>query len=404
MRRDYQKMQERILPGRETQEWMWEEIEKKAAEKTRKHDFKFRVRMAAGVMAAVAVLAVCVPQTNLAKQITGFFKEYFFTDANVEQDITQVGYEDEDEHVRMQVQEMLSDGACIYCNICYEALDDVGRNWLFGREFDSEDIKLANVDDEFSQSSGWGWDVTEQKERATDKSRYFSFYHMDYSGNYNLKNSTRTLFYPMYRRQGIGKIKIESNMDTVTYRLEGEGSISKFFEPKYLVVSKLSYAVLGKDKGTYYRYINEWGTEQFHINEEYEAELDERDDREDEFGIKLSFIMENGLGEDAVGHEEGQFGEKFYRYKVVNAIGNGIGGMPYGVQGVDFVVTSGYFNGESYALTNATADDAKVWKKDSTPDDSESWKKNLTLDDPNALIAVKMDGIYYNLVKEEIAE
>ena len=403
MRRDYQKMQEEIMPRRETQEWMWEEIEKKAAAKTKKYDFRLRGKMAAGVVAAVVVLAICIPQTNLAKQITGFLKEYFFMDADIEQDITQVDYEDKDEHVRMQIQEMLSDGACVYCNICYEALDDVGEEWLFGREFGTEDIKFADVDDEFNESSGWTWDVAEQKERATDKLRYFTLWHMDNSGNYNMKNDTRTLFYPMYRRQGIGKIKVASNMDTVTYRLEGEGSISDYFEPRYLVVSKLSYAVLGKDKGTYYTYINEWGTLTYQMTEGYEKELDERIERE-EIGIKLSFIMENGSREDDVEHGKGYPGSDFYHYKVINAIGYGIGGTPYGVQGVDFVVTTGNFNGGSYALADATMDEPKVWKKDSTPDDPEVWKKNLTLDDPESLVAVKIDGIYYNLVKEEITE
>ena len=33
MRKDYQRMQEDLLPGKETREWIWEAIEEKAAKR-----------------------------------------------------------------------------------------------------------------------------------------------------------------------------------------------------------------------------------------------------------------------------------------------------------------------------------------------------------------------------------
>ncbi len=363
MRWDYREMQKEILPGRETQDWLWEEIEKKAATENRKSVILPWFKAAASVAAAVLVLVVLFPQTSWAEQITGFLKEFFYMDADVEQSIVSNVYEDEGKygHVRMQIGELLSDGACVYFNICYEATDADGEKWLAEQEFDGENIRFVNINNEAAKSSGCEWELREQEELATEKARYFTFYYRDASGNFYLKDRARTLFYPMYNSQGIGKIDITTNLDTVSYRLEGEGSPSRYYEPRYLVVSKLSYAVLGKDMGTYIEYINRDGGVQYQMTKGFEEELDQRWE-DGKYGMDTVFIMQDGSRLDA-------------------SVGNGMGGEPIGVPEVDYVVTSGCFN-----------------------NDEDDWRKNATLKDPEAVAALELDGIHYDLVKEEITE
>lgn len=363
MRWDYREMQKEILPGRETQDWLWEEIEKKAATENRKSVILPWFKAAASVAAAVLVLVVLFPQTSWAEQITGFLKEFFYMDADVEQSIVSNVYEDEGKygHVRMQIGELLSDGACVYFNICYEATDADGEKWLAEQEFDGENIRFVNINNEAAKSSGCEWELREQEELATEKARYFTFYYRDASGNFYLKDRARTLFYPMYNSQGIGKIDITTNLDTVSYRLEGEGSPSRYYEPRYLVVSKLSYAVLGKDMGTYIEYINRDGGVQYQMTKGFEEELDQRWE-DGKYGMDTVFIMQDGSRLDA-------------------SVGNGMGGDPVGVPEVDYVVTSGCFNS-----------------------DENDWRKNATLKDPEAVAALELDGIHYDLVKEEITE
>lgn len=363
MKWDYREMQREILPGRETQDWIWEEIEKKAVTEGKKSVILPWLKAAASVAAAVALLVVLLPQTSWAEQITGFLKEFFYAGADVEQSIVSNIYEDEGKygHVKMRIGELLSDGACVYFNICYEASDAEGEKWLAEQKFDGESIRFVNIDNEAAKSSGCEWELREQEELATEKTRYFSFYYRDTSGNFYLKDTARTLFYPMYNSQGIGKINITTNLDTVSYRLEGEGSPSKYYEPRYLVVSKLSYAVLGKDCGTSIKYINRDGALYYQMTKGYEEELDARFEA-GKYGMDTVFIMADGSKLDA-------------------SVGNGIGGEPIGVDGVDFVVTSGCFNS-----------------------DENDWRKNSTIEDPDALTALELDGIHYDLVKEEISE
>lgn len=363
MRWDYKKMQEEILPGKETQDWLWEEIEKKVVTKERKSLVLPWLKAAASVAAAVAVLVVLLPQTSWAEQVTGFLKEFFYAGADVKQSIVSNIYEDEGKygHVRMQIRELLSDGACVYFNICYEASDAEGEEWLAEQEFDGESIRFVNIDNEAAKSSGCEWELREQEELATEKARYFTFYYRDISGNFYLKDTARTLFYPMYNSQGIGEINITTNLDTVSYRLEGEGSPSRYYEPRYLVVSKLGYAVLGKDKGTYFKYINTYGGLQYQMTKGFEDELNQRWE-DGKYGMDTVFIMADGSKLDA-------------------SVGNGMGGDPIGVPGVDYVVTSGCFNS-----------------------DENDWRKNSTIEDPDALTALELDGIHYDLVKEDISE
>jgi len=360
-------MQEELMPGRETQDWMWEEIEKKAAAGEKKQDRWAGLKITASIAAAVLLFVLLIPQTSWADQITGFIKEFFYTGADVKENIAQNVYEDEGKygHVRMQIRELLSDGACAYFNICYEALDEEGEEWLADQIFDVDDIRFTTYDD--TDGSAYGsWQLNELEELATKKERHFAFSFENSSGSYSFKNKSMTLFYPMYHSQGIGKVNIVSNLDTVSYRLVGDKSPSKYYEPKYLVVSRLSYALFWKNQGANCDWIDKDGTWHFRFGKGF---LEEKGDKElgDYWvyadGIPLSFTMEDGSKLD-MGYAQADLS---------HAEGLALGS--------DLLLSAGHFNV-----------------------DSEEFDKIMTIDDPGALTEMVIDGVHYDLVKEEVLD
>lgn len=359
MKQYYRKMQQEILPDSEKQAQIWRKIEENApAEKTSFR--RYIPRRACWIAACVMLLLFCLPQTGLAKNIIGFLRMYFYEKADVADDITSNVYEDRDEHMKMQIQQMLSDGACVYLDICYEALDEAGKTWLSEQDFESdcECIRFMNLGDDFSSSTDWGERLVEHKEMATDTARYFSFYLRDGSGNFSHKDAVRTLAYPMYRRQGLGELKLDCNLAQVAYRLEGEGSPSKFYTPKYLIVSKLSFGIFGDNEGVYATEKDEYGAERINwckeFEEEYHAKLDSDTD-----DLPISFIRK-----DNTRLEISPFGISKYSPAV-------------DVPGYDLKIAAGYFNEKG----------------------EEDWKKNTTID-PYALSGIELDGVYYGLILE----
>lgn len=325
MRRDYRKMQEELLPSRETQDWMWEEIENKAARGEKKQGLKVCLQMAASIAAAVLVMVALLPQTSIAEQIIGFMKEYFYVGTDMRQDIAQNVYEDTGKygHVKMSIQQMLSDGACVYCNVCYEALDEEGEEWLAEQELDMDSIRFS--DSGMDNLDTYVWALREQKEQATERARYFTFFFAEDSGKFSLKDRSMQMFYPMYKSQGIGWVKIASNLDTVSYRLVGDESPSKYYEPKYLTASRLSYGIFGNDYGMYAKGIDEDGMESYGYSKGFAEEKE--DDRGYVYhdGLPLSFIMKDGSRLD-MGLAQPNFSEA------------------KGINGIDTKISAGWYN------------------------------------------------------------
>lgn len=197
-------------------------------------------------------------------------------------------YEDSDGHVKMQVTKMLSDGACVYLDICYEALDGAGKRWLCDTKVDIDAIQFLYEGEIVGKTVGYSFGLEEYKDMATEQARYFTLHYEDCSGNFNMNGMgiERILSYPMRENQREGKMKVSSNMDLFAYRLEGKSSSSKFYKPEYLLVSKLSYGIFGKNEGVYTR-INDGQRIGQYMNEEFIASPDLN-------GDNVSFIMKDG--------------------------------------------------------------------------------------------------------------
>lgn len=351
MRQDYQKMQEQILPGREKQDEIWDIIEKKAEKGCGRLDHRHAVKLTGGIAAAILVCVFCIPQTGFADNVKGFLNQFFDKSASVKQDIVENVYEDSDGHVKMQVTKMLSDGACAYLDICYQALDDKGKQWLSKEKLGIDAIQFLYEGDIIGKTVGYAAGLEEYKDMATEQARYFTFHCKDYSGNFNMNEIERILSYPMCGKKGEGKIKLSSNMDTFAYRLQGEDSPSKFYKPEYLLVSKLSYGIFGKNQGVYTRIHDKYGSGT-RLNDDFLASPD------GDF-VKVSFVMKDGSKIE----QEGMAGFS----------------PALNVPGYDLTVSAGcFYEGEdSY------------------------WGKHTTIN-PKELAGVEISGVYYALVQQPV--
>lgn len=173
------------------------------------------------------------------------------------------------------------------------------------------------------------------------------FLHFDDSGNYHLKNVKRTLSYPMYNGQAEGQLTLHSNLETLSYRLVGEGSPSPNYEPKYLYVSKLSYGLMGINKGVY----------RVTYNYDCKGYVSEH---LDEYELDLVFTMKDGSKINVA-----EYGTTIFS----PAVGN---------PEFDLRIAAGFFN-----------------KKE----DPENSLKNATIH-PEDLAGLEINGIHYNLVPE----
>lgn len=297
MRKDYEDMQEKLLPDKKTQDMIWQSIEEKVSGRRKRQRRMRTAEIAGGILAAMLILVFLLPQTGMAGGMAKFLQTYFYEQADISQDLIYDIHEDQDEHIKMQIPEMLSDGSCLYFNIRYEALDKEGERWLNTQQFDTENIRFAHTgnmkydpdgirfDDspDAEKLGSSGTSLEEQKTPITSKTRCFTYLYQDLDGDFDLKNVNLKLFYPMYHGQGSGKLSLTSKLDTYMYQLIGDKSISEFYEPTYLKVSKLSFAIFGHNQGVYYHKKDTYTGDSTRLNEAFNEEL-----------TSIVFIMKDG--------------------------------------------------------------------------------------------------------------
>lgn len=280
MKQEYREMQERLLPDREKQEEMWEKIVKEGAERQKQKRGKYLKTGVAGIAAAVLICMLILPQTGMADGIK-YVLSQFTKKSEVAEDIQKDTYSDQDEHIKMQVKEMLSDGTCFYLGICYTALDQEGKEWLARLNPDPDVVRDwddliisgigAETEKDMEYRIGWSENLVEQKKLATEDERHFLFSYFN-DGDASISSQDHyTLRYTMPEGFKEFQVSRKANMEKILYRIEKNDASTERFEARYLHVSKLSFQLLLRKN------------EKYDINE-----FDGLDSG------KIAFIMEDG--------------------------------------------------------------------------------------------------------------
>lgn len=256
MKQEYQKMQESLLPDQEKREEMWERI---VAESGKSREQKKRVYLKTGVIGSVAAaLLICglfLPQIGLAAHIREMIQSVFVKGSdNIAEDVQNDLYSDEDQHVKMQIREMLSDGSCVYLGISYRALDQEGKDFLSNPEWGSgkavsndKIFSFVPSQDYIAHSSGWSSNLEEIEGMKKDDERYFVYHLFEDGDNFSFDDGKMSFEYAMPEAQGNlkqGKIAIKSNLDRILYRVEKKDAAQGEHQPIYLSISKISFRLL----------------------------------------------------------------------------------------------------------------------------------------------------------------
>lgn len=170
----------------------------------------------------------------------------------VAQNIQTEVFSDSTEHIKMTVEEYVSDGISAYATVKYEALDETGKEWLSYKNFDNNllclkpcSIKYGSKYAGISHSYG----NFEIEEMRTESERYFYIELQcasdGYDGGISLIYST-----------GMGGSLCEQPMEKCTvetkvFTLSSSEQASEYFTPTHLKISDISFVVYGKNHGAY---------------------------------------------------------------------------------------------------------------------------------------------------------
>lgn len=220
------------------------------------------------VAAALLLCVILIPGIVYADEIVNYFQGHLSRNPKLASNVEQNVFQDGDEHVSMEVCELLSDGYAACMTVKYTALDKEGREWLFSDIFQDvppmyrESLHSFNLDDVLCIApigkeskddilqNGY-YKTKEIEEERTKKSRMFS---LEYGSNDTGSNHL-LLRYPLIGASREKALTAKNILKTYIYALDGDGECNRVhFTPQYLRISAISYAVYGEEKGLYQNY------------------------------------------------------------------------------------------------------------------------------------------------------
>lgn len=161
-------------------------------------------------------------------------------------------FSDSTEHIKMTVEEYVSDGISAYATVKYEALDEIGKEWLSYKRFDHELLCLKPCSIKYgSQFAGvsYSYGNFEIEEMRTESERYF---YIEMNCNGDAYDNGIVLVYST----GMGGSLCEQPMEKCTvetkvFTLSSNEQASEYFTPTHLKISDLSYVIYGMQNGIY---------------------------------------------------------------------------------------------------------------------------------------------------------
>ncbi|MBE6889684.1 MAG: hypothetical protein E7485_06685 [Ruminococcaceae bacterium] len=246
MRQEYNKLFDKITSERSDKE-LFEEAIRKA--ENMKHKSKFNKK--AVIVPVAAAMTIAVGGVGVGAAFGFDYLTNLFADNEVlASEIQSNVFEDSDGHVKITVEQLLSDGSHIHAAVHYEALDERGEQWLAGEPFGAEpnsSHRILRIDCDNADRTGvTSFGSHEVKELRTATDRYF------YLNSENALQSTEELSgylcYSMVNSfNKIASIDIESTMEFKRFKIVGDERASKYLTPTYIEISPLSYALYAND-------------------------------------------------------------------------------------------------------------------------------------------------------------
>ncbi len=210
-------------------------------------------------IAAVAAALCCVfGMTAFAEEIGSLFDGLFVKDTIVAEDVLTGVYTDNDGHVNMAVEELLSDGIAARMVVRYQAIDEQGKEWLSGlasplntaepNAFYGLKISPAIKDRNTAEYGvNWGWGAYELEELRTETERCFvATMSADRSGwgsddvefSYGMTDGSKTAL-----------LSIVTDIDKKVITMDAPEDSDKLYTPLKATLTPLSIVIEGKHFG-----------------------------------------------------------------------------------------------------------------------------------------------------------
>lgn len=285
---EYCKVIDQIKANENIKNDIWENITEKKTSSPKKVSYR---KLAWGAAAVVAVCAVCVSAPAVASEIRSVILRANPSYEELEDSIETAVFEKSDGHIKVTVEELLTDGIVADMTVKYTALDEVGKTWLSSFENDAAQeekyIFSINLKPYMQNTIEYGvnfsYGTIEQKDKATESERVFLV---------SLENSGRTytqhqgvFTFPLTETTESVMIDLSGTVEQRSYKLSASDSASEYYTPTYLELSPMSFVIYAKNHGVYERFVD---------GSYYEEKWLLPDEELDSLEKKSYFIMKDG--------------------------------------------------------------------------------------------------------------
>ena len=254
---DYVRVIEQITPGEEVKEKVWEWVCQSTENEKKTVAFK-KWGLVAAVLALVCVAGAFAP-TAVAEIRSLILREtpsYGPLAGSVENAV----FSKEDEHIRVTVDEMLSDGVVVEMTVTYTALDRAGRKWLesFETGADCGKYKLniqPNMKNTIEYGVNYSYGAVELTDRATETERVFLVGFQVSGRTYTDHQGVFT--FPMTETTEKVMLDVSGNVEIRIFELKGTEAASEYYTPTYIELSPMSFVIYAQNHGVFERSQND---------------------------------------------------------------------------------------------------------------------------------------------------
>ena len=214
----------------------------------------FGRRLSVPVAAAIAATAFAITAGAVIYGISFISDSSLGENREIISELKNDVFSDENENIRLTVQEYITDGVNSFMTIRYDFLTEEGKAWgdenLNLEKYDCYEnfvMKPSLNPDGSYASNGASWYYTELEKYNTKTSRYFAI--SVESDAVLSENKSLKIGYNIGEGEKEAVISAECKINRKWYALRSDSQLSEYVTPKMLCISDLSCTVYGKNNG-----------------------------------------------------------------------------------------------------------------------------------------------------------
>lgn len=214
----------------------------------------FGKKISVPIVAAIAAAALVVTAGAVIYGISFIRNSALNKNQEIISELKNDIFTDENENVRLTVQEFITDGSNSIMTMRYDFLTETGKAWgdkyLDFKKYPYRDTLVIepslNSDGSYSSAS-WTSGTVELENYRTETSRYFV---VDIESDSVLSdNKSVELKYTLGSEAKYAAISTENRINRKWYALKSDEQASEYFTPKILCITDLSCAVYEENNG-----------------------------------------------------------------------------------------------------------------------------------------------------------